>query len=267
LQWNGVWHSILADPTAIPRGHLDADSAAQLHRQPRGRCHSAGGLGDRRRWRALWHHHLRWLGRMRSSGFRNRLRHSILVDSTGSARWRVDRNRALQLHRLSHRRHQSVRRCGRRQRRGALWYDTVRWGFGQWHGVLVDPACRARQRVDWGRTLRIQRRQRRQRSRGRRRDRQWRRALWHHGVGWNRDMHRPGHIWLWHRVFLDATDICGRRVDSNGSLQLHWHGSFANIVAITMETSTNVLEAVPSGLSSDGSSFSVTWDSQPSTTS
>ena len=39
-------------------------------------------------------------------------------------------------------------------------------------------------------------------------------------------------------------------------------GSFANIFAITMETSTNVLEAVPSALSSDGSSFSVTWDSQ-----
>jgi hypothetical protein len=39
-------------------------------------------------------------------------------------------------------------------------------------------------------------------------------------------------------------------------------GSFANIFAITMESSTGALEAVPSGLSSDGSSFSVTWDSQ-----
>jgi hypothetical protein len=39
-------------------------------------------------------------------------------------------------------------------------------------------------------------------------------------------------------------------------------GSFANIFAITMESTTGALEAVPSILSSDGSSFSVTWDSR-----
>jgi len=39
-------------------------------------------------------------------------------------------------------------------------------------------------------------------------------------------------------------------------------GSFANIFGITMESSTGAFEAVPSALSSDGSSFSVTWDSR-----
>ena len=39
-------------------------------------------------------------------------------------------------------------------------------------------------------------------------------------------------------------------------------GSFADIFEITMESSKGALEAVPSALSTDGSSFSVTWDSQ-----
>jgi hypothetical protein len=39
-------------------------------------------------------------------------------------------------------------------------------------------------------------------------------------------------------------------------------GSFADIFSITMESSKGALEAVPSALSTDGSSFSVTWDSQ-----
>jgi Peptidase A4 family len=39
-------------------------------------------------------------------------------------------------------------------------------------------------------------------------------------------------------------------------------GSFANIFAITMESSSGATEAVPSALSSDGSSFSVNWASQ-----
>ena len=39
-------------------------------------------------------------------------------------------------------------------------------------------------------------------------------------------------------------------------------GSFSTIEEITMENSNNVKEAIPSGLSSDGTSFSVTWAAQ-----
>ena len=33
-------------------------------------------------------------------------------------------------------------------------------------------------------------------------DRQWRGALWHRGVGWNRDLHRRGNLRLRHWLFL-----------------------------------------------------------------
>ena len=39
-------------------------------------------------------------------------------------------------------------------------------------------------------------------------------------------------------------------------------GSFSTTEEITMENSNNVKEAIPSGLSSDGTSFSVTWAAQ-----
>jgi hypothetical protein len=59
----------------------------------------------------------------------------------------------------------------------------------------------------------------------------------------------------------DTTGVAGsNEADMGGKVGLI--GSFANIFAISMETSTSVLEAVSSALSSDGSSFSVTWDSQ-----
>jgi hypothetical protein len=59
----------------------------------------------------------------------------------------------------------------------------------------------------------------------------------------------------------DTTGVTGtNEADMGGTIGLI--GSFANIFAITMETSASVLEAVPSGLSSDGSSYSVVWDSQ-----
>jgi hypothetical protein len=59
----------------------------------------------------------------------------------------------------------------------------------------------------------------------------------------------------------DTTAVSGTNEASKGGT-VGLIGSFANIFAITMETSSAVLEAVPSALSSDGSSFSVTWDSQ-----
>lgn len=59
----------------------------------------------------------------------------------------------------------------------------------------------------------------------------------------------------------DSTGVTGTNEATMGSTT-GVIGSFANIFAITMESSTGALEAVPSALSSDGSSFSVTWDSQ-----
>jgi hypothetical protein len=59
----------------------------------------------------------------------------------------------------------------------------------------------------------------------------------------------------------DSTGITGTNyaTDSATSGPI---GSFATIEAITMESSSGAKEAIPSGLSSDGTSFSVTWDSQ-----
>jgi hypothetical protein len=59
----------------------------------------------------------------------------------------------------------------------------------------------------------------------------------------------------------DSTGVTGsNEADMAGTIGLI--GSFANISAITMQSSNGALEAVPSALSSDGSSFSVTWNSK-----